>query len=300
MDGEPLFARPDLDDVGGCGDLDDLAGPGPAHAVVAVLPLHKPVAADLAVLAEKRRQPRRRQHWPKQIALLDQPIDRPLPRRAMNPDVGDTVCPSAGLNIEIIVVRKACRRPEIAFHVADADFDPSLGLRTIRSAKLRVEPQAEREIQEARIPNRCPNRVPIQNHHFGVVVQAAPWYAAETLEGVDVAAQEVGHVGAPNELHVQRARPAQNEGKAPNGSRPAGRQCVAKYAEVDLCLFAGFGLVAHRRGLAAPRTEWLEVVLEDRVAAGVPARSKLPHQDDGILQSVTEAFVQVGPIGIEL
>ena len=62
-----------------------------------------------------------------------------------------------------------------------------LRLSPIRLAQPQLEPNPAREVQHARVPLVITSLViTLEHHNLGVVVQAAPGYSPEVLEGVQV------------------------------------------------------------------------------------------------------------------
>ena len=136
----------------------------------------------------------------------------------MNAPVGHGVAPLQGLAVQVGVVGEAYAGPHVAPGVLDPALDLSLGLGPVGPAQTRLEAHPEGKVQHPFVPHRPLLLVPTQGDHLGVVVQAAPWDAAQVLEGVHMALDEGGGVRPTDQLHVACPGPAQGHHEHPDAA----------------------------------------------------------------------------------
>ena len=136
----------------------------------------------------------------------------------MHPGVGHRVAPLQPLAVQVGVVGEAQAGPHVAPDVLHPAPHLPLGLGPVGPAQTRLEAHPEGKVQHPFVPHRPLLRVPTQGDHLGVVVQAAPWDAAQVLEGVDMALDEGGGVRPTDQLHVAGPGPAQGHHEHPDAA----------------------------------------------------------------------------------
>ena len=194
---------------------------------------------------------RRKLGWPvggEQVAvLLGEAVDRPLVRRAVDPDIGDRGHPLGELLVEVDVIDELPAGQEVALEVLHAGLDLALGLRPIGPAQPRLEAPVVGEGAEGGVPDDAPLLGALA-HRAGPVVEMLAGVAAEVLEGPLVGVEELGQrlVGAG----LVEAAPA--EAQREHEDVPDARLLAEGHrgrAPVDLALRPGRRLEARHRAL---------------------------------------------------
>ncbi len=261
--------------------------------------MHVAVVRHPAVVPEIRRQSRTLRQPSEVDPLLGQHLPGTPAHRPVHTPVRHAVAPLEGLPVQVRVVREADAGPQVAAHILDPALHLALRLCPIRLAHPQLESDAQRQVQHPPVPLRTPVRIPAQHHHLRVVIQAPPRRPAEVFERVDVALHEARHVRTPDELDVDRSRPAQHHHERPEPVLASVCADVAEAPPVHLRLLAGLRLEPHRRaGLST--TAWRHVGLQDRIPPVVAPFTQLPVQHDAVVQTLPQPAVDVAGVGVQL
>ena len=153
--------------------------------------------------------------------FLGQHLGREAVGSSVQSPVGHAVAPLQGLPVQIGIIGEAYAGPQVAPDVLYPALHLALGLGPIRLAQLEIKAQPHGEVQHPPVPLGTALLVPAQGYHLGIVIQAAPGYAAQVVEGVDVTLDEAGRVRSPDELHVDGLGPAEHHHEGPDSPLPA-------------------------------------------------------------------------------
>src|SRR5262249_971353 len=136
-------------------------------------------------------------------------------------------------------------RPEVLFDKADSRLDLTLPFRPVGTANPRHETVITGELQELLLEVQLA-AMAIDQHGFHAVGEDTFSHAAEIMEGMHHATQQVMDILPLCELQIAHARVAQRE---PEGVKPTALP-VAEMPPVHLTLLARTGFEAYEGALA--------------------------------------------------
>jgi hypothetical protein len=240
----PLMEDPDR--IGHGLDLDSPPDPLMRNGVAVGLESHQAVAGD---------SPNRSflQSIGRLAAMIDQQrflrlehLGRPAMGRAVKTLVRGVCDPFGQDRVEMGQAFELLA-PQEPLHILDAGFDLALGLRPVGLVRTRPEPVVPAEVPKRSVPlDPRAFEVAFQDDAFEVIVDDLMGDAAEVVEGLDMGADERGHllVLRPHGIHP----PAEAQGHDEQVSLdPFARQDRPALTPVDLTLAAGRRLEPRRR-----------------------------------------------------
>src|SRR4051812_37589640 len=177
-------------------------------------------------------------------------------------------------------LRKERPRKKFLTDVAEGTLDLALGLGAVGLAGLGHEAVVHRQVEEFGVVDDAALVDLAQHGGLHAIIQDLRRDAAQRLEGGDMAAQHRRQVLALDEAGPHQAAVAKHQGKQPDD--PLSPRLVGegdpKVSEIDLGLFARWGLEAALEPRRGPRPDGAKEILQRGVAADIAALLDLPEQ----------------------